>query len=142
MTETGGTAWKQTTYYPLYYASLYGRGESLGVAVNVPTYDAKAADDVPYLDVAAVRNDPHMVTFFLVNRHPDEAMAVDIDLAGFAPTGVAEHVTMEDADLQAINTAKAPDRVVPKRGKGLGLRDGAVKGRLAPRSYHVLRVSV
>ena len=56
MTETGGPAWKQTTYYPYYYASLYGRGDALNVAVDVPTYDAKVADDVPYLDVAAVRS--------------------------------------------------------------------------------------
>jgi alpha-N-arabinofuranosidase len=69
-------------------------------------------------------------------------LTVDIDLAGFTPTGVTEHVTMDDPDLQAINTANAPDRVVPRRGKGLALRDGAVKGRLAPRSYHVLRVGV
>ena len=54
MTETGGPAWKQTTYYPYYFASLYGRGDALNVAVDVPTYDAKVADDVPYLDVAAV----------------------------------------------------------------------------------------
>jgi len=142
MTETGGRAWKQTTYYPLYYASLYGRGQSLGVAVDVPKYDAKAADDVPYLDVAAVRNDAHTVTFFMVNRHPDEALAVDIDLAGFTPTGIAEHVTMDDPDLQATNTANAPDRVVPKRGQGVAVRDGALRGDLPPRSYHVLRVSV
>ena len=36
MTETGGPAWKQTTYYPLHYASLYGRGEALNVTVDVP----------------------------------------------------------------------------------------------------------
>jgi alpha-L-arabinofuranosidase len=142
MTETGGKAWKQTTYYPLYYASLHGRGESLGLAVNVPTYDAKAADDVPYLDVAAVRNDEHGVTFFMVNRHPDEALVLEIAMAGFVPTAIAEHITMDDPDLQAINTAKAPDRVVPKRGKGLALGDGGIEGRLPPRSYHVLRVSV
>ena len=63
-------------------------------------------------------------------------------MAGFAPTAIAEHLIMDDPDLQAINTAKTPERIVPKRGKGLGLRDGAVKGRLSPRSYHVLRVSV
>jgi alpha-N-arabinofuranosidase len=142
MTETGGKAWKQTTYYPLYFASLYGRGESLGVAVNVPTYDAKAADDVPYLDVAAVRNDPHMLTFFMVNRHPDEAMDLDIDLAGFAPTAIAEHIMMADPDLQETNTAKVPDRVIPKPGKGLGLHDGKVAGALPPRSYHVIRLKV
>lgn len=142
MTETGGKAWKQTTYYPLYFASRYGRGESLGLAVDVPRYDAKAADDVPYLDVAAVRNDGGAVTFFMVNRHADQAIALDISMAGFAPTTIAQHITMDDPDLQAINTAKSPDRIAPKRGKGFGLQDGAIKGRLPPRSYHVLRVSV
>ena len=76
MTENGGPAWKQTTYYPYHYASLYGRGDALDVAVDVPTYDAKVADDVPYLDVAAVRSpDGKTVAFFMVNRHPDEALA-------------------------------------------------------------------
>ena len=75
MTETGGPAWKQTIYYPYYYASLYGRGDALNVAVDVPTYDARVADDVPYLDVAAVQSpDGKTVAFFIVNRHPDEAM--------------------------------------------------------------------
>ena len=97
---------------------------------------------MPYLDVAAVRNDGRTVTFFMVNRHPDEAMAIEIGMAGFAPTAIAEHIAMDEPDLQAVNTAKAPDRIVPKRGKGLGLRDGTIKGRLPPRSYHVLRVSV
>ena len=50
MTETGGPAWKQTTYYPFYYASLYGRGEALSVAVDVPDLRCKVADDVPYLE--------------------------------------------------------------------------------------------
>ena len=43
-----------TIYYPYLFASRYGRGESLAVAVDAPRYDAKAADDVPYVDVAAV----------------------------------------------------------------------------------------
>ena len=121
MTENGGPAWRQTTYWPLYYASLHGRGESLGLAIDSPTYDAKVADDVPYLDVAAVKNDDgKTITFFLVNRHPDEALSVDIGLAGFAPTAIAEHITIENPDLHATNTAREPDRVGPKRGKGVG----------------------
>jgi alpha-L-arabinofuranosidase len=143
MTENGGPAWKQTTYYPLYYASLHGRGEALGVAVNVPTYDAKVADDVPYLDVAAVRNaGGKMLTFFLVNRHPDEPMSIDISMAGFAAKAVAEHVTIAHRDLHATNTAKAPNRVAPAKGRGVGLRDGALRGKLPPRSWHMIRVGI
>jgi alpha-N-arabinofuranosidase len=143
MTEDGGPAWKQTTYYPLYYASLYGRGDALGVAVDVPTYDAKVADDVPYLDVAAVRSpDEKSLTFFMVNRHPKEDINLDVAMAGFAPKALSEHVTIANSDLRATNTARHPNRVAPAKGKGLSLRDGAIKGKLAPRSYHVVRVTL
>ncbi len=143
MTETGGPAWKQTIYYPLYFASLYGRGEALAAAVDVATYDADAAADVPYLDVAAVRNEGgKTITLFMVNRHPDETITLDVSLAGFAAKAVAEHITIADSDLLAANTAVAPNRVKPKKGRGVALQDGALKGRLAPRSYHVLRVTI
>jgi len=78
----------------------------------------------------------------MVNRHPDEALTLDIGMAGFAPKAIAEHVIMDGPDLQAANTATAPDRVVPKRGQGVALEDGAIRGGLPPRSYHVLRVSI
>jgi alpha-L-arabinofuranosidase len=143
MTENGGSAWKQTIYYPLYLASLYGRGEALHVAVDCPTYDAAAANEVPYIDAAAVRNgDSKTLTFFLVNRHPDETMSINVDLAGFSAKAIKEHIAMTHADLRATNTAKNPKRVVPSKGKGVGLQDGGLKGRLPPRSYHVVRVAI
>jgi alpha-N-arabinofuranosidase len=142
MTETGGSAWRQTIYYPLYLASLHGRGDALAVSVDVPTYDAKVADDVPYLDIAAVKNPGKTITFFAVNRHPDEAMAVDVSLAGFAPKEIVEHLTLAHPDLQAINTAKRPDVVVPKKGKGASVTDNGVRLRLPPRSYHMIRVGI
>jgi alpha-N-arabinofuranosidase len=143
MTENGGPAWAQTTYHPLRYASLHGRGDALGVAVDGPTYDVAIADDVPYLDVAAVwSEDRATVTYFIVNRHPDTAISVDFDMAGFSPKGVTEHATIVHADLRATNTAAHPDRVRPSKGKGVAVRDGALRGKLAPRSWHMIRVSV
>ncbi len=142
MTVTGGPAWRQTTYYPMYFASLYGRGEALAVSVDVPTYDAKVADDVPYLDIAAVKNDGKTLTFFAVNRHPDEAMTVDIGLAGFTPKAIVEHMTIAHPDLQAVNTAKKPALVVPKKGKGASVVDAGVRCKLPPRSYHMIRVGI
>ncbi len=47
MTEPGGAAWRQTTYYPFQFASRYGRGTALQLAVDCPTYDADVAADVP-----------------------------------------------------------------------------------------------
>jgi alpha-N-arabinofuranosidase len=143
MTETGGAAWKQTTYYPYQFASLYGRGEAMNVAVDGPMYDAQVADDVPYLDVSAVRaHDGKTLTLFVVNRHQTEAISVDFDLAGFDAKSIAQHITIENKDLKATNTAKNPGRVAPSKGKGVGVRDGAVKGKLPPRSYHMIRVAI
>ena len=143
MTQTGGPAWRQTIYYPYQYASIYGRGTALSVSVDVPAYDAAVADDVPYLDVSAVANsDGKTLTFFMVNRHPTEALTIDIATAGYAPKAIAEHIVMADDDLNATNTAKAPDRIAPRPGKGVAVEDGAVKGDLPPLSYHVVRVSI
>jgi alpha-N-arabinofuranosidase len=142
MTENGGPAWKQTTYYPLYFASLHGRGEALSVAVDVATYDAKVADDVPYLDIAAVKNPGNTVTFFVVNRHPDEALALDLALDGFKASKIEEHIAIAHPSLTAVNTAGDPEQVKPAQGKGLSLRDGRIRGKVPPLSYHVIRVAV
>ena len=143
MTENGGAAWRQTIYYPLYFASLYGRGDALAVAVDVPTYDAAVADDVPYLDVAAVKNsDGKTLTFFVVNRHPDEDMTVDLSLAGFRPKAVVDHMTIAHPDLHAVNTAKKPDRSSRARARARRSCDGGLRCKLPPRSYHVIRVGI
>jgi alpha-N-arabinofuranosidase len=143
MTETGGAAWKQTTYYPLQFASMYGRGDALNVAIDAPTYDTAAANDVPYLDASAVRSsDGRTLTLFLVNRHQTETLDLQVDLAGFDASAIERHITMENSNLRATNTAKNPDRVSPSKGKSIGVRDGTVKGKLAPKSYHVIRVAI
>jgi alpha-N-arabinofuranosidase len=143
MTETGGRAWRQTIYYPYLFASKYGRGTSLAVALDVPAYSAKVADDVPYLDVAAVRNsDGGHLTLFAVNRHPDEEMEFSVDFSGFAPLRVVEHLMMADSDLQAVNTAAAPDRIVPRPHSGSAIEDRRLVARLPAASYHVIRVGL
>lgn len=38
MTEPGGRAWAQTTYWPFLYGSQFGRGTALQQEVEVPTY--------------------------------------------------------------------------------------------------------
>ncbi len=43
LTKAGGPAWRQSIYYPLQYASKYGRGTALTVAQSGPTYDCEVA---------------------------------------------------------------------------------------------------
>ncbi|MEZ5665894.1 MAG: alpha-N-arabinofuranosidase [Alphaproteobacteria bacterium] len=141
MTETGGRAWRQTIYYPYLFASLYGRGTALNLAVDCPAYDADTADKVRFVDIAGVQNDDGMLTFFAVNRHGSESATLDIGLHGFATPRLALHKTIRHDDLEAVNTADAPDNVAPVDAAGAAVEDGRVKAVLAPHSYHVIRVA-
>jgi alpha-L-arabinofuranosidase len=143
MTEPGGPAWKQTTYYPYYFASRFGRGTALNLAVTSPGYDADIADNVPYLDAAAVLDDAgKAITFFLVNRNGGDNLETSFDLQGFGKPSVLDHQIIKHSDLEARNTLAKPETVVPKKGDGAVIEDGKLKLSLAPLSYTMLRVGV
>ncbi|WP_416799087.1 alpha-N-arabinofuranosidase [Ciceribacter azotifigens] len=141
--EKNGPAWRQTIYYPYQFASLYGRGTALNVAVDGPTYDCGTADDVNYLDVAGVHDEEEgIITLFIVNRHLTEAAELDVGLIGFAAPELLLHLTMAGHDLRDGNGPHHPDRVAPVPGSGVGVEDRALKGSLPALSYHVLRLKV
>src|ERR671916_1082197 len=91
MTETGGPAWRQTIFHPFAQMSRYGRGKVLRTQVESESYSANYYDPrgdleltfpiphVPYLKVSAVATEGGGLTLFLLNRHLDEAMEVDIE---------------------------------------------------------------
>jgi len=73
MTEDDGIVWRQTTFYPFFHASRYGRGISLMPVVNCPKYDSTEFTDVPYLETAVVWNEEQdEITIFAVNRSLDD----------------------------------------------------------------------
>ncbi|MCX2721260.1 alpha-N-arabinofuranosidase [Roseibium salinum] len=141
--EKGGPAWRQTIYYPYQFASLYGRGDALNVAVDAPTYDCSVADDVSYLDVSAVHDrEAGTLTLFVLNRHLTEKADLDVELTGFGTPALFEHISMEGYELTDTNGPDKPDHIVPGKGTGAGVEDDRLRGALAPLSYHVLRLNV
>jgi alpha-N-arabinofuranosidase len=144
MTDPMGAAWRQTIYYPYYFASVFGRGTALNMAVSCPGYDADVADNVPYLDISGVHDEEGgTVTFFAVNRHATEVLDLSLSLQGFGGTArVVDHQIIANPDLRAVNTAVNPMNVAPKAGSGAKVEDGAVKLGLPPFSYQMIRVSL
>ncbi|MFV0332781.1 MAG: alpha-N-arabinofuranosidase [Tropicimonas sp.] len=143
--EKGGKAWATSIYFPYLFASLYGRGTALNVAVDCPLYDAEVASDVPYLDIAAVlAPDGRSLSVFAVNRHLKEAMEVDIALTGFGAARLIDHQMLggNSAEARIANTSAEPGRIAPRAGGGLGVEDGALKGSLPPFSYHMIRLTL
>jgi alpha-N-arabinofuranosidase len=143
MTEPGGAAWRQTIYYPYFFASVYGRGEALHLSVKSPAYDSEVADNVPYLDIAGVHDEAgHTLTFFAVNRHGVETIDLELELQGFGKAKIADHQVMTNANLEAVNTLSAPLAVAPKKGSDAEFKDGRLTAGLPPYSYQMLRLAL
>jgi alpha-N-arabinofuranosidase len=143
MTEPGGPAWRQTIYYPYYFASIYGRGVALRLTVRSPGYDSEHADNVPYLDISGVHDEASgALTFFAVNRHASESLDAEITLAGFGAGRIVDHQVMTHADLEATNTLQAQENVTPKPGVGATFADGLLQAKLPPLSYQMIRVAL
>ena len=143
MTDPKGAAWRQTIYYPYYFASIHGRGNALQLAVNTPGYDSVHGDNVGYLDISGVHNEEEgTLAFFAVNRHASETIELEVSLEGFAAGQVIDHQVMTHESLQAVNTATDQTNVAPAKGSGATVADGRLTAKLAPYSYQLIRVKV
>ncbi|MFD7441221.1 alpha-N-arabinofuranosidase [Streptomyces sp. NPDC059909] len=142
MTEPGGAAWRQTTFFPFAQASRYGRGQVLDVRVESPTYDTAKYGAVALLHATAVR-DPRSgaVTVFAVNRSQTEALPLEVSLHGLDVTELVEHSALSDADPEARNTLDEPDRVTPHPAEGTSMRSGVLEAVLEPMSWNVIRLA-
>lgn len=141
MTEPGGPAWRQTTFYPFAQASRYGRGRVLQVNVDSPSYGTKAFGEVPLLHATAVVDEETgAVTVFAVNRGRTEALPLEIGLRGLAVGEVVEHSVLADDDPDAVNTLENPDRVTPHTVDGTVIEDGILRATLKPLSWNVIRL--
>ncbi len=141
MTEPGGAAWKQTTFFPFAAASKYGRGKVLDVRVDSPTYETKKYGTADLLHATAVQAEDGTVTVFAVNRSRTEALPLEVALGSLGLTTVVEHEALADADPDARNTLTEPERVGTHTVEGTSLTDGVLSAVLEPLSWNVIRLA-
>ncbi|WP_395638676.1 alpha-N-arabinofuranosidase [Pseudolysinimonas sp.] len=130
MTEPGGPAWRQTSFFPFAVtARLTGPdARAVPVMVDAPHYDTTAHGSVPLVDAVAVVDD-ETTTVFLVNRSPDTAIDVAAELRGRGT--VVESVGIWDADPMARNTLDDRERVGLQQLPAT-LTDGMLTATLPP----------
>ncbi|ALI56256.1 alpha-N-arabinofuranosidase [Celeribacter marinus] len=139
MTVKGGPAWRQTIFYPYLYGSQYGRGTSLDIRIDSPTFDTDFAKGIKYLDASAVAADDGALTFFFVNRNLSEPIELDVALGGFDQSKIIMDKVIEGFDLKAVN---GPDGepVAPTDGKNATVTNGRLSATLPPASYRMIRI--
>jgi alpha-N-arabinofuranosidase len=140
MTEPGGPAWRQTTFFPFSITSRLASGEVIRPVIEAPAYDTARHGEAPVIDAIATVNDGRTAVF-LVNRDLTETARVTIDVRSLGSTRITEAVTLASADVYAKNTLTDQDRVKPAANVSAALTDGILTIELPPVSWTAAALS-
>ncbi|MCL2629046.1 MAG: alpha-N-arabinofuranosidase [Oscillospiraceae bacterium] len=142
MTEKGGAAWQQTTYFPFMQAASHGHGVVLRHNIDVSAYDCEEFKDVPYVEAVAIFNrEENEIVVFAVNRSMDEHADFDMELQGFDPKNIIEFTEICDYDVKQVNSSAAIP-VSPKTSQAASVAGGNISATLKPLSWNMLRIGL
>jgi alpha-L-arabinofuranosidase len=136
MTEPGGPAWRQTTFFPFALTSRLAKGSALEVRLESPTYETEVYGVVPQLDAVATHDaETGESAVFLVNRNATESATVTIDVSALGGVRVLSADTLNDDDVYAKNTLAEPERVALHANPTAALTEGTLTIELPPVSW-------
>ncbi|MEA9984334.1 alpha-N-arabinofuranosidase [Subtercola sp. RTI3] len=119
MTEPGGGAWRQTTFFPFAATSAHAIGSVLPISIECETYDTRTFGSVPLVDATATHDtEGGSTAVYLVNRSQTDAIEVSIDLGGLVLRSPSAR-TLSDTDPLAANTLTDPNRVTLQANSSL-----------------------
>ena len=140
MTEPNGKAWIQTIYYPFLYASRFGRGSSLRITSESPSYACAVGDAIPLVDASAVLSDDRSeIVLFLINRSLDQQQDCRISLANATGASVVEWVSLKGFSPRSVNTVDATP-VQPETLTEYTLSCGVLELALPKFSWNMVRI--
>ena len=135
MTEPGGPAWRQTTFFPFAITSRLARGTAVRVPIEAPTIATAVYGEVPAVDAVATHDaDSGATAIFAVHRGRDEPVELMIDVSGLGEVEVVESHLLHDDDPSAQNTIGEPERVRPGTAQAR-VHDGILHLTLPPVSW-------
>jgi alpha-N-arabinofuranosidase len=142
MTEHGGPAWKQTTFFPFALTAAAAKGGTvLEPKTSSDTMPTQRFNDVSAVNSIAVRQPDGSLSVFAVNRsmkNPAEfRIKLPVSLAHTLDSVTAS--TLNDADINATNTLEHQDRVSMKDNSTVAMNGGGeVTLQLPPVSWTVV----
>ena len=139
MTEPGGDAWRQTTFYPFAQASACARGEVLQTLVEADQYTTAEHGQVDIIDsVATFDQAKGSICILMVNRSMADATDVTVALDSFEDWKLESFMTLSNEDFYAKNTVSDQNLVRPVENTTLSVDGGHVRFSLPPVSWSCL----
>ncbi|MEO5921558.1 MAG: alpha-N-arabinofuranosidase [Pseudolysinimonas sp.] len=139
MTEPGGPAWRQTTFFPFAMTSRLARGVTLELKLECPTYESEMHGTVGVVDAVATHDeDSGDTAVFIVNRSLDEEVEFVVDASLLGDVALRSADSLYDDDMHAANTLSDPERVTIRPNETARLDDGRLRIVLPPVSWTVV----
>jgi len=136
MTEPGGPAWRQTTYFPFAMTSRLAQGVALGLTLDSPTYETNEHGTATLVDaVATLDHGTGDVAVFVVNRSQTEEAGFAIDTRSLGDVEVVSALSLHDDDIHAANTLSDRERVMPRENTTVRRGESTVTITLPPVSW-------
>ncbi|MGZ0068731.1 arabinosylfuranosidase ArfA [Microbacterium sp. Yaish 1] len=142
MTEPGGPAWRQTTFFPFSITSRLTGEQIVRVPLHGATVTSSRFGEIPAVNAVATVGEQG-TSVFVVNRSVDEAATLRLDVSaliaelGRDPRIVESHL-LHDDDMYAANTLDDPERVGVGPLEDAVIRDGILEVPLPPVSWAAL----
>ncbi|APF34133.1 alpha-L-arabinofuranosidase [Microbacterium sp. AISO3] len=144
MTEPGGPAWRQTTFYPFSLTSRLAGERAVSVPVTSGSFESERFGTVSNVNAVATV-DEGGTSLFVVNRSTVDAEDLRIDVSALgaardAAVSIVESHLLHDDDRYAANTLDDPDRVGVVPVPGIAVEDGILSLSLPPISWAAIRL--
>jgi alpha-N-arabinofuranosidase len=141
MTEPGGSAWRQTTFFPFAITSRLASGVVLRPHIEVESLDTSLYGASPLVDVVITwEESTGEAAVFLVNRSMTDSAMVNIDLGSLGLASIREAVLLADSDIYAANTLLNPERVAPTTLDSATLTEGVLRVELPPVAWAAVQL--
>ena len=138
MTETGGSAWRQTIFHPFAQSARFAHGEVLRAKVDTSHFATATHPQLADV-IATALHDPATgrVSVFALNRNTSEEVVLEVELRGFSERRLTFAQELHHADLKATNTKQAPNTLTPRDKADAELRSSVLTAALKPLSWNV-----
>ncbi|KJK08409.1 alpha-L-arabinofuranosidase [Terrabacter sp. 28] len=141
MTEPGGAAWRQTTFFPFAITARLAHGTALHLEIESGTMATPLYGDVPLIDAVATLSEDGSAALFVVNRHLTDASDLTLDLGALGDVIVSECLTLADQDQDARNTREDPQRVTIHANESASLKNGVLRVELPAVSWTAISLT-
>ncbi len=138
MTDTGGSAWRQTIFHPFAQAARFGHGRVMQAKIEGGTFTTESAGDISILCAAVVDDRTSgRTTIFALNR-ATEPMDLSAELRGLgSDRRVVQALELYNRDMKAVNT-RDQTNVEPRLNSNVEVEGGKVRLELQPLSWNVI----